>query len=707
MRGRPELWDRVAAAPRPVPPGIVPLGRYQIPAGARGLIVGSEPLAPGAYLAAGAGQWTLRHGAERWPGGFGAAPAPAALVMESVAVIAGKVRELHRASAPLSDWTDVPPMVNGVAERLRPHRLEEHLRFRLGHLRAVCRDPHARLRTEDVLVPVSKARRITWRTVVHLAAHSETWAARRLHGVEPARLLVPVQVADHDLYENRVVATLVDRLWMHVLARIAEIEGIDHMVRQGPELLGQAESRPDFRAKQRLYAFIAELIEQDDLSGRIEERRRELVALRGALAPLLSSELRAGVRGPYTGPPRLRPTNLFDNQVGYRHCRRLWDVEVASRPGADGAAEPAGAMDAWCRDFAHYALVLVLRAAEQLGLAPSTTEGPEIGRPGPAYSYRGHAVRLDWNRDDTFSLLLGDEPVLRIVPVAHALTWHTDPGELDQQLDGLRNAADGPTAVLYPGERKEREALPPARRLAVHGSSGDPGGLPAMVPVSPADLGSMGRVARTLRGALDGRIMLAYPAPVPSRVAGADALARRFDWLAWRDGRLLVTRPPPAHELSGLKSALAGLRTRADAARRQGDNRDDLDRLHTDLLDAADQVAKLAICPYCLRRPPNAAAVFAPRDHDTYRCQCPNCHTGWELRRCLRATCERRYPVLTVRALSEQPGGHGDLLDEKFSQELLSVPCWQDARSYICPFCGHCPDGSRSACDRCHLERGD
>lgn len=691
------LWDRLAGGLVPAPEGTVLLGRYQIPPGEHGFALGGATLAPRAYLAVGDEHWTLRRGGERWRGDFGGAPTPEPIVMESIAFVAAKAAEAR--DAPLSTWTAIPPLVSGVTDRLARYPLENQLRVRFGHLKAACHEPHARLRTEHVLTPVSKARRITWRTVVHLAAHSETWAARRMHGVEPARLLTPVQVADHDLYENRVVATLLDRLWRHVQVRLAEIDKIDLMVRQGRDMVQQAEARLDWREKHRLYAFIAELLMTEDLNGRIEQRRKELTALRDGLALLLTSRLRAGVRGPYTGPPRLRPTNLFDNDVRYRNCRQLWNAEVAARRGAEKPADPVQALAGWCRDFADYSLVLVLRALEQVALAPPDAPGPAAGEPGPAYTYRGRQVRLDRELDDTFSLLLDGEPVLRIVPVPHALTATGDLPALDRHLDALRTPSAGPAAVLYPGEGPERAALPLDRRLAVHSSWGTDG-LPRMVPVSPTDLGSTARIARTLRSALDARIMLDYPVSVPCRLSGAEALAARFDWLVWNAGQLTVIRPPAPYELGRLDSALAGLRVRADAARRQGDNTEELNRLRADLHEAADRVTRLTHCPVCPR--PAAPAVFVPRDHGTYRCQCQGCSTAWETRRCPR--CERNHPVLTVQGLADQRGGEGDRLDETFSQELLAVPCWRRPRSYICTFCGHCPEPARESCARCSAD---
>jgi hypothetical protein len=707
MSERIELRDRIVGTRRAPAPDDLLLGRYQAADETRGLSLNGTPVAPECYLAAGAGRWTLRHGTDRWSGTLSPSALPSAIAVESIALIAGRLTGLQESGAPLAAWTEIPPMVSGISDRLRPSRLETHLRAEFRYLRTVCESPRAQLRTEELLLPVSAARKSNWRTVTHLAAHSETWAARRMHGVEPARLLTAVQVADYDLYENRVVATLLDRLWRHVLTMIAETEKIGSVVAQGQDLIRQAELRPDYRERQRLYTFISQLLMTDDLGEQIEQRKTELAALRQALAVLRAAPLPTAVRGPYRGPARLRPTNIFDHDVGYRHCRQLWDVEVASRRGTDSLREHPVAMVKWCRDFARYALVLITHSLAQLGLAPAGADGPQVGCPGPEYRYRGHRARLDWSRDDTFTLMLDGQPVLRIVPLPHALTAYDDPVQVRRYLDAIGRAAGGGTAILYPGEKTERDALPLDTRLAAHGPPGSTAGL-TLVPVSPTDLGSIGRVARMIRVALDTRIMLAYPVPVPVHVAGAHILANEAGWLDWQDGQLRVTRPPRPSEIGRLSGLLAGLRTRMDHARQQGDNHEELSRLDAALRDAVADVTRLTECPVCLRPAASPVSAFKPRDNDTYRCQCSStsCSAAWEVRRCTRLSCRQRYPVLTIPTMSGLPGGDGDVLDEKFSQDLLAVPCWRAARSYLCPDCGACPESSVANCDWCALQGG-
>ncbi|MFI0409333.1 DUF2357 domain-containing protein [Actinomadura sp. 3N508] len=709
MSEGPPLWDRVTGAVVPLPSSPVLLGRYQVPLDEHGYSLGNRTLRPGDYLASGGTRWTLRSAGARWTtGDFGTAPIPAPITVESVTAVAGELSGLERDGKPLAEWMAVLPMVDGVEERLTPHPLEDRLRVEFGHLRKVCHDPHARLRTEHVLVPVSQARRITWRTVTYLAGHSETWATRRLRGVEPARLLTPVQAADHDLYENRVVATLVERLWEHVLTRLAEIESIEEMVGRAPDLLDEVEKRKHWRERKRLYEMIGRLVEDDGLPERIQAVHGKLAHLRDALAPLLDSELRKGVRGRYAGPPRLRPTNLWDNHPDYRHCRSLWDAEVAARQGGDGTEKSAEAVAAWCEDFASYVLLLVLRALELFGLdaARSSAPAPVAGRPGARFQYRGHLAGLDRSPDDTFALLLDERPVLRVVPLPHALTSAAGQVPFDRIAAGLGVPDGAAVIVVYPGEIAERKDLPVGARLASHEARGR-GTTPGMVPVSPSDLGSIGRVARALRAALDGQIMRGYPVRIATRISGTREWADRFDWIEWRPGELLVTRPAAHPEVQKMRASLADLRTRTDKARHQGDNRDELKALEAGLLAAVQTVRSLTTCPVCLREAPDPVRAFSRWKDETYRCTCHHCGTTtWELRRCPK--CNDRYPVLTVSGLSERTGGDGDHLDRLFSRDLLAPPCWVRDSSYLCWSCGHCPEvrseSAPEACTRCNLQ---
>jgi hypothetical protein len=686
------------------------IGRFAVSDDASRFRLGDHAAAAGDYLVGSERSWLLRRDRDRqwWSGDFGHSPLPAVLVIDNVIRTAAQLAGLCDKDATLAAWTSVSPLVTDVDDRLRPHPLEDRIRTELGYLQAVCRDPHARLRTEHVLVPVSRARRITWRTVVHLSAHSETWAARRLHGVEPAQLLTPIQLPDYDVYENRVVAALVDRLWRHVLGRIAQLDDIDRLFDRIQQLLDEAASRPDWRNRERLFEAINQLLSGDDFDQRIEDLRRQLNALRTALAPLLNSKLRRCVRKPYTGQLQLRSTNLLVNDANYRHCRQLWDAWGRLSGASDPDSERAHRMADWCRAFARYTVLLVLRALDQLGLSfDGEAAGPHQGGPALTYRHTVGAVTVSWQADDTIVLRVDGRSALRVVPLPHALTASGDVESIAGWLADLAASATDGVAVIYPGESGERARLPLPVRLAVydcHGGQYLGRALPPLVPVSPTDIDSVSRVARMLRAALSGPALCDYPVPVlePCADSIAQVLAGRFNWLAAGANQVLVVRPPWPRELTAARSAINELRTTTERSRQRGDNREHLERLWNELRIAAERIRRLTTCPVCGQPAARPEHALQQRNANTYHCEC-ECGTAWETRRC--TGCKEFYLVLLAAGRSEETGGDGDRLDRVFAQDLMAVPCWVRARSYLCPQCGHCSEADNvtndQSCVRC------
>lgn len=703
------LLDRLTGCRVQPSDGQLLLGRHMVPPLEQQLLLGSRRAAAGDYLVGRGRHWSL-HADQHvwWSGDFGHRPCPDPLAMDNVLQISETVAEAL--AGPLEELISTPPLVMDTDRRLRPHPLEERIRADLGFLRTVCGAPHARLRTDHTLVPVSRARGVTWRTVVHLSAHSETWAARRLRGVEPAQLLTPVRIPDCDLYENRVVAALVDRLWQHVLNRSAELDSIVQMVERGQHLLDEAESRPGWRSRQRLYSMIGELLDKQRFDEDIHRLRKQLDALRGALAPQLESRLRKGVRTPYDGRPKLNSTNLFVNDVNYRRCRDLWNAWVRLRGTGEAHGDPQDMMAAWCCGFARFALLLVVQALEVLGLQiePEAVAADLLpGGAGLLYQHRAGTVRLVQEHDDTLTMSVGKRVVLRIVPLPHALTASGDPDVISAWLSDLDVPEGVRLAVIYPGEPLERSGLPAPVRLAVHQVHGGrlrERRLPALIPVSPSDIDSVARVGRLLRSALDGPILAGYPVRIPCRASLVAPVAEQLDWIEPGPSELVAVLPPTVEELSAVPSLIGHLRHSTSRARQQGDNQREIDGLVQALRDAATTVQGLLPCPVCNRHPARNDRGFQRRD-DTYRCVC-DCGTVWGTRRC--QACGDAYAVLITPHTDNERGGDGDHLDRVFAQDLLATPCWRQADSFICPACGSCSEIRRDPkgvdCARCAVE---
>lgn len=77
-------------------------------------------------------------------------------------------------------------------------------------IKTICDKPNSHLRAVNEVRPIETVKRIGYEAIPYLAAHSEDWLARTASGLKPARLFSRVEEDDYQIYENRVVKTLVD-----------------------------------------------------------------------------------------------------------------------------------------------------------------------------------------------------------------------------------------------------------------------------------------------------------------------------------------------------------------------------------------------------------------------------------------------------------------------------------------------------------------
>ena len=70
--------------------------------------------------------------------------------------------------------------------------------------------PKSHLKAVNEVRPIETVKRIGYESIPYLAAHSEDWLARTASGLKPARLFSRVEEDEFQIYENRVVKTLID-----------------------------------------------------------------------------------------------------------------------------------------------------------------------------------------------------------------------------------------------------------------------------------------------------------------------------------------------------------------------------------------------------------------------------------------------------------------------------------------------------------------
>lgn len=78
--------------------------------------------------------------------------------------------------------------------------------------KTICEKPKSHLKAVNEVRPIETVKRIGYESIPYLAAHSEDWLARTASGLKPARLFSRVEDDEFQIYENRVVKTLIDHI---------------------------------------------------------------------------------------------------------------------------------------------------------------------------------------------------------------------------------------------------------------------------------------------------------------------------------------------------------------------------------------------------------------------------------------------------------------------------------------------------------------
>jgi hypothetical protein len=91
-------------------------------------------------------------------------------------------------------------------------------------IRKICNKPKSHLKSVNEIRPIDTVKRVGYESIPYLASHSEDWLARTATGLKPARLFSRVEEEDFQIYENRVVKTLIDKTFSFFKKYIQELE---------------------------------------------------------------------------------------------------------------------------------------------------------------------------------------------------------------------------------------------------------------------------------------------------------------------------------------------------------------------------------------------------------------------------------------------------------------------------------------------------
>ncbi len=194
----------------------------------------------------------------------------------------------------------------------------------LDAINTIIEKPRRFITTEEEVVPVSLAKKISADSVRHLSQNTQFLAPSDDGGVHPTRILNVNTVETYDLYENRFIYHLIQRLLTFVDKRTDvifwstgnEIRNCFKMHSKIDDAYEEIEYNVEMTVKNR-QSFAENDADNMDVFMRIDRVRRLVMALRGASFCQIMNGCSA-VRSP------IQRTNLIMKDPNYRKCYQLW-----------------------------------------------------------------------------------------------------------------------------------------------------------------------------------------------------------------------------------------------------------------------------------------------------------------------------------------------------------------------------------------------
>lgn len=272
----------------------------------------------------------------------------------------------------IDDVSEIIPMLRNFDKRLEIDEYDNFVLEHLFHLEEICRQPAYHLSREETKVNISRAKRITVKSINHLAAHSEDWARRRIRGVEPKNILSETIEYDLQIYENKVTSKLIDKLLKDCADRILnDIEVVEDFKKEIDKVLNDISPETDkegfwYKKRNRDYSKISSLLDTIEKSmGQLEILKQYILKIQNRLFALLTTDLYIANKNNILSSDNIDRTNLFDNHQHYRYVKIIWNKSFSIK--SVDCEEIKHNNQVVIEAFIDFSIVLIMRSLLQLG----------------------------------------------------------------------------------------------------------------------------------------------------------------------------------------------------------------------------------------------------------------------------------------------------------------------------------------------------
>jgi len=570
---------------------------------------------------------------------------------------------------------------------------EKSLYSELDQIVWICQRPIQDLRYEELVQPVGRIRRLARGAALQLTSHSEQWERWAPEFPIPKEVLGMLRDDEINLYENRVVRTLVAGARAHISRRLSELQSHLNKNYQGQLVLSSG-----WFWKQRRVGAAFKDHEFEQVIALLNSAIEDLKSMLSRLAAMEGSPL-FGSTSPRSPIRWLRITNILRRDLRYSRIPPLWRLWSSARDQETEALKRLDDDSLIARSMSVLTEILVARALDWLGFGFDESSGTYC-RDQASVAIRMSGPTLVVSIND-----LAGKRDIRFVSTGKSLfrPESADPFAIARKLDTVIHSTNqtlSATALVHPIEEMSSLALTRSDiDLLDHCGidSVDAKKTWTVIPASPLSIDSLERVARFVRWHLCAPIFNMYPPQLTSgRLSKSDlAKIEPFKSINFRDSAIRIRQPLSSATTEVLRSIA------------EGRPPDWLLRIS----EANELFASVMKCPVY---PGHGSrdVRFTARDNDTFVCLCVNCKTEWGVNLC--GLCRSKIPFL-------RPYSHvseAETPKQFFGCDILTTLCEGSIAQAtvlaadqiadqvpICPSCRKCSKSEKFRnCPRCRAD---
>ncbi len=561
-------------------------------------------------------------------------------------------------------------------------KLDQAIAEALPSLLRVCSKPRRTLTVERRIMPIDRARRIPLDAIEHLASRPELWQSHTATRITPARILSEVPEETLDLYENRVVATLIRRILSWLEKRLREVDRAFYQTETLHENLFTEYQYNRFR-EQRLRALWQNIDAIDYLQQYEQSKvlKDKITTLYADISSCLDSTLYKNLFSKPDVVSPLRPTNILQMDGDYRRLRQLWEMldRLLSSQDSSQVKHQRHVQS----DYANYIHGCVLLALQWIGF-----NSPEV-KPENFPDALDFSKSLQW------------EGWTAVVQPPHQDNFNINIELIWESINGNHRKYSHPNQI--------RLVVIPVARSLFGNQDEVQKTLDTLYTSGKAQAGQASNHQNRKNHQLQTFVMLVHPTDPRDRQMSADIapeLIQRMlnigeNFMLPDDYQSFVDHNGSVGRIGMMPASPLDLSTLERFQR--------LFRFHTLGVDLLDGIHP-SYCPVCNHDLSAVRGKFSENE-----AKCPKCEAKWSWRIC--HSCDEKIPKLEPLKM-KQPieikrtsshAIHAMAREQLLGRDQLAALCESDEVPdsgrirEICPHCGACTgkDGTRQKCKRC------